>query len=81
MRPSPSDLFVSLPFAAFGTHNSLLSLENGIYFEVLSLDPSLPKPSAGYMFGLTAEAIALPHVLTWFLSTGTPPDSLIPPPL
>lgn len=36
----------------FGTHNMLLGLEDGLYLEVISIDPAAPKPGYARWFDL-----------------------------
>ncbi len=38
--------------AHFGTHNMLLGLEDGLYLEVIAIDPSAPKPDHARWFDL-----------------------------
>ncbi|MEO0751358.1 MAG: VOC family protein [Pseudomonadota bacterium] len=38
--------------AHFGTHNLLLGLEDGLYLEVIAVDPAAPKPSHARWFDL-----------------------------
>ncbi|MEL7255862.1 MAG: VOC family protein [Pseudomonadota bacterium] len=38
--------------ARFGTHNLLLGLEDGLYLEVIAIDPAAPKPSVPRWFDL-----------------------------
>lgn len=36
----------------FGTHNRCLGMEDGIYLEVIAVDPEAPPPSRPRWFGL-----------------------------
>jgi hypothetical protein len=49
----------------FGTHNALVSLENGIYLEVLAPDQDFPTPERGILFGL--DTLEAPRLFTWVM--------------
>ncbi|MGR3505425.1 MAG: VOC family protein [Paracoccaceae bacterium] len=50
--------------AHFGTHNLLLGLEDGLYLEVISVDPAVPLPAAPRWFDLDRFAGG-PRLGTW----------------
>ena len=49
----------------YGTHNALLSLGEGVYFEVIARDPELPVPAAGVLFD--ADKVTESRLVTWVL--------------
>lgn len=51
----------------YGTRNALLSLGDGIYFEVIAPDPEQSDPPRGVLFGL--DQLEAPRLLTWVLRT------------
>lgn len=51
----------------YGTHNALLSLGDGIYFEVIARDPELPEPERGALFD--SDNVASSRLLTWVART------------
>jgi hypothetical protein len=49
--------------AHFGTHNVLLGLEDGLYLEVIAIDPDAPKPEYARWFDLDRfEGFARPQI-------------------
>jgi hypothetical protein len=50
--------------AHFGTHNLLLGLEEGLYLEVIAVDPTMPVPAVPRWFDLDRFAGA-PRLGTW----------------
>ena len=50
--------------ARFGTHNLLLGLEDGLYLEVIAVDPAAPAPAVPRWFDLDSFAGA-PRLGTW----------------
>ena len=50
--------------ARFGTHNLLLGLEDGIYLEVIAVDPAAPAPEVPRWFNLDSFA-GTPRLSTW----------------
>jgi len=71
--------------AHFGTHNLLLGLEDGLYLEVIAIDPAAPTPAVARWFDLDRFADA-PRLGTWIcrcddLEAGlskAPPDAGAP---
>jgi hypothetical protein len=71
--------------AHFGTHNLLLGLEDGLYLEVIAVDPAVPLPAVPRWFDLDRFAGA-PRLGTWIcrcddLEAGlskAPPDAGVP---
>lgn len=54
--------------AHFGTHNLLLGLENGLYMEVIAIDPRAPRPGYPRWFDLDRfTGRARPHI--WICRT------------
>ena len=51
----------------YGTHNALLSFGDGVYFEVIARDPSLPEPEAGPFVNLPSGAPS--RLITWVART------------
>jgi len=52
----------------YGTHNKLLGLAGGLYFEVIAIDPSAPPPSVPRWFGLDRFS-GQPRLSNWICST------------
>jgi hypothetical protein len=50
--------------ALFGTHNLLLGLEDGLYLEVIAIDPEAPAPEGARWFDLD-RFDAAPRLQTW----------------
>ncbi|EDM71734.1 polyphosphate kinase [Roseobacter sp. AzwK-3b] len=50
--------------AHFGTHNLLLGLEDGLYLEVIAIDPEAPAPEGARWFDLD-RFDAAPRLQTW----------------
>lgn len=48
----------------YGTHNALLGLEDGLYLEVIAIDPEADAPHGPRWFGLDQFAGA-PRLITW----------------
>ena len=55
--------------AHFGTHNMLLGLEDGLYLEVITIDPEAPKPGHARWFDLDRFQGA-PRLSNWICRTG-----------
>ncbi len=56
--------------ARMGTHNCLLKLGETIYLEVLSINPSAPRPDRPRWFGLDDHALnTKPRLATWVART------------
>ena len=71
-------LGVSIPeggeHPAMGTHNHLMSLGNGVFIEVIAVNPAAPSPNRPRWFALDDPAIAAslatsPKLLTWAVNT------------
>lgn len=54
--------------AEMGTHNQLLSLGPGLYFEVIAIDPDAPPPGRPRWFGID-EFSGPPRLSVWMLRT------------
>lgn len=54
--------------AHFGTHNMLLGLEDGLYLEVITVDPSAPPPDCPRWFGLDRFR-GKPRMTNWICRT------------
>ncbi|MGR3503263.1 VOC family protein [Pseudaestuariivita sp.] len=54
--------------AHFGTHNLLLGLEDGLYLEVIAIDPDAPKPDYPRWFDLDRFR-GLPRLTNWICRT------------
>ncbi|WP_138933642.1 VOC family protein [Roseovarius arcticus] len=54
--------------AFFGTHNCLLGLENGLYLEVIAIDPDAPPPGRPRWFDLDRMA-GPPRLSNWICRT------------
>ena len=52
----------------FGTHNVLLGLEDGLYLEVITIDPTAPKPAYPRWFDLDRFA-GTPRITNWICRT------------
>lgn len=52
----------------FGTHNLLLGLEDGLYLEVIAIDPTAPKPDYARWFDLDRFA-GSPRLNNWICRT------------
>ena len=52
-----------------GTHNLVMSLGVDTFFEVISINPSAPKPSHPRWFGLDGATFAAPRPHSWILNT------------
>jgi hypothetical protein len=60
-----------------GTHNLLLNLSDGIYFEMIAIDPSLPAPAGPRWFGLDDPAVRAtiddrPQLVHWVARASQP---------
>ena len=55
--------------ARFGTHNLLMGLEDGLYLEVIAIDPAAPPPERSRWFGLDGFA-GTPRLRSWICRTG-----------
>ena len=53
----------------FGTHNALLGLADGLYLEVIAIDPDAPKPDWPRWFGLD-QFTGPPRLANWICKTG-----------
>ncbi|MFV2051954.1 VOC family protein [Aliiroseovarius sp. YM-037] len=51
-----------------GTHNRLLGLANGLYLEVIAIDPDAPKPDRARWFGLNSFE-GRPRLTNWIART------------
>lgn len=54
--------------AHFGTHNMLLGLEDGLYLEVIAIDPEAPKPGYARWFDLDRFS-GRPKLSNWICQT------------
>ncbi len=54
--------------AHFGTHNRLLGLEDGLYLEVIAIDPDAPPPGQARWFDLD-RFNGLPRISNWICRT------------
>lgn len=54
--------------ARFGTHNRLLGLANGLYLEVIAVDPEAPAPEDARWFGLDRFS-GPPRIGNWICRT------------
>ena len=54
--------------ARFGTHNLLLGLEDGIYFELIAVDPQAPDPGRRRWFDLD-DFTGPPRLTNWICAT------------
>ena len=54
--------------ARLGTHNLLLGLEDGIYFELIAIDPEAPQPQMRRWFGLD-DFHGAPRLTNWICRT------------
>lgn len=52
----------------YGTHNTLLGLADGLYFEVIAVDPDAPPVSEARWFGLDTFS-GPPRLANWICST------------
>ncbi|WP_101067368.1 VOC family protein [Roseovarius salinarum] len=59
----------------FGTHNMLLGLGDGLYLEVIAIDPEAPPPGQPRWFGLDRFA-GPPRLTNWICRTGDMRDAL-----
>ncbi|WP_113910522.1 VOC family protein [Roseovarius dicentrarchi] len=55
--------------AHFGTHNRLLGLDDGLYLEVIAIDPAAPAPGQARWFDLDRFS-GPPRIGTWICRTG-----------
>ncbi len=60
--------------AAMATHNLLMQLGNGVYLEVIAIDPGAGPPRRPRWFGLDSELMRAslrrgPRLITWALNT------------
>ena len=64
--------------AVFGTHNLLLGLEDGLYLEVIAVDPDAPPPGRARWFDLDRFS-GPPRLSNWICRTGdiaeAPPEA------
>ncbi len=63
IRPEPGGRH-----AHFGTHNCLLGLEDGLYLEVIAIDPEAPPPGQARWFDLDRFSGA-PRISNWICRT------------
>ncbi|MEZ5714435.1 MAG: VOC family protein [Paracoccaceae bacterium] len=61
--------------ARLGTHNMLMGLEDGIYFELIAIDPEAPDPGLRRWFDLDDFA-GPPRLTNWICRTGDLPGAL-----
>ncbi len=54
--------------AHFGTHNLLLGLEDGLYLEVIAVNPNAPKPAIPRWFNLD-QFTGAPRISNWICRT------------
>ncbi len=59
--------------AHFGTHNVLLGLDDGLYLEVIAIDPTAPAPGYPRWFDLDRFA-GEPRISNWICRTKSLPD-------
>ena len=52
----------------FGTHNLLLGLDDGLYLEVISIDPGAPQPAFPRWFDLDRFS-GVPRISNWICRT------------
>ena len=52
----------------YGTHNTLLGLADGLYFEVIAVDPDAPPVSEARWFGLDTFS-GPPRLANWICSS------------
>lgn len=57
-----------------GTHNKVMTLGNGVYLEIIAIDPKMLGPTHPRWFGLDDPAVAAslkngPRLLTWAINT------------
>lgn len=71
-------LGIEIPFGGthrlMGTHNHLLSLEENIFLEIISINPEIPPPGRPRWFGLDDPIVKTalaqsPRLLTWVVNT------------
>lgn len=60
----------------FGTHNLLLGLEDGLYLEVIAIDPEAPKPDYARWFDLDRFKAA-PRLNNWICRTDDMAGALV----
>ncbi len=65
-----------------GTHNRVMALGDGVYLEIIAIDPTMPPPSSPRWFGLDDPMVARhladsPRLLTWAVNTNDL-DALVP---
>lgn len=53
-----------------GTHNHVLRLGDGLFLEVIAIDPDAPLPGRARWFGLDRFGAAPPRLATWIARTG-----------
>ena len=58
-----------------GTHNMLLGLEDGVYFELIAIDPDAPDPGLRRWFNLD-DFSGAPRLTNWICQTGDLTDAL-----
>src|SRR5690606_778954 len=59
----------------FGTHNRLLGMADGLYLEVIAIDPAAPDPGRARWFDLDRFDGA-PRLTNWICRTGSMADTL-----
>ena len=52
-----------------GTHNHLLRLGEGLFLEVIAINPAAPAPARARWFDLDRLGHAVPHLATWIVRT------------
>jgi len=53
-----------------GTHNHVLRLGEGLFLEVIAIDPDAPPPAGARWFALDRFGAAPPRLATWIARTG-----------
>ncbi|MDQ2088329.1 VOC family protein [Marimonas arenosa] len=61
--------------ARLGTHNLLMGLEDGVYFEVIAIDPEAPDPGLRRWFNLD-DFQGAPRLTNWICQTDDLDDAL-----
>ena len=61
--------------ARFGTHNLLMGLEDGLYFELIAIDPEAPDPGRRRWFDLD-DFSGSPRLTNWICATDDLADAM-----
>ncbi len=73
-----STLGIDVPYGGehpqMGTHNLVMSLGNGVYFEIIAINPDAPAPNRPRWFSLDDPYVQMaiaksPRLLTWVVNT------------